>query len=254
MRQIGFSLAAIAVALLLVGVNAVAALAATRTLHGAVIYRERMALPSDARVEGQLLNVSLANAPSRSIARTSFRPSGPVPIAYRLRFDEAKLRPRRSYTSRATISVGDRLWFTSTSRHSVEIRGPDRIDLPVRRVGGQAAPRPSGSPVGRWLAEDIRSGGVIDYLQTVLVVAPNGRVSGTGGCNRLSGQAKIAGDTIRFGAIASTRMACTPAAMNQERKFFAALEDVRRWRVDAARGKLILLDGRGNPIIVLARM
>ncbi|WP_018185089.1 YbaY family lipoprotein [Kaistia granuli] len=254
MRQIGFRLAAIAVALLLVGANAVAAVAATRTLHGSVIDRERMALPPDARVEVQLLDVSLADAPSRTIARTSFRPRGPVPIPYRLRFDEARLKPRHSYGLRATISVGDRLWFTSTSRHSVEIGGPDRIDIPVQRLGGQAAPRPAGSPAGRWLAEDIRRGGVIDYLQTVLEIGPNGRVSGTGGCNRMSGQAKIAGDTIRFGAIASTRMACTPAAMNQERKFIAALEDVRRWRVDPARGKLILLDGRGNSIVVLSRL
>lgn len=254
MRQMGFQFAAMAIALLLVGSNAVSALAATRTLHGSIAYRERMALPPDARVEVQLLDVSLADAPLRTIAQMSFRPRGQAPIPYRLRFDEAKLKPRHSYALRATISVGDRLWFTSTSRHSVEIGGPDRIDIPVQRVGGQATPRPADSPAGRWLAEDIRRGGVIDYLQTVLEIGSDGRVSGTGGCNRMSGQAKFAGDTIRFGAIASTRMACTPAAMNQERKFFAALEDVRRWRVDPARGKLTLLDGLGDPIIVLSHM
>ncbi|BCP54330.1 hypothetical protein K32_29470 [Kaistia sp. 32K] len=249
------ALAVAALAVLFVGIGASSALAATRTLHGSILYRERMALPPDAVVEVKLLDVSRADAPSVTLAQTSFRPRGQVPIPYSLRFDPAKLQPRHSYSLRATISVKGQLWFTSTSHHSVEIGGADRIDIPVQRVGAQAASRAVvAGPTGRWLAEDIRGGGVMDYLQTVLELGPNGRVSGSGGCNRMSGQAKIAGDTIRFGAIASTRMACTPAAMNQEQKFFAALGEVRRWRVDGARGKLILLDGRGRPIVILARM
>lgn len=238
----------------LVGLHAMAALAATRTLHGDVVYRERMALPPDARVTVQLLDVSLADAPSQTIAETRFRPRGQVPIPYSLRFDAAKLKPRHSYALRATISVGDRLWFTSTSRHAVEIGGPDRIDIPLQRVAAQADPRPAAGPVGRWLAEDIRGGGVMDYLQTVLVIAPNGKVSGSGGCNTMGGSATIRGDGIRFGQIVSTMKACTPAAMNQERKFFDALRDVRRWRIDAPRQKLILSDGAGRPILVLSKM
>lgn len=253
MRLFGLKTWAAALAVV-IGFNAVAALAATRTLHGSILYRERMALPPDARVEVQLLDVSRADAPSRTIAETRFRPRGQVPIPYSLRFDAAKLKPGHSYALRATISVGDRLWFTSTSRHAVEIGGPDRIDIPLQRVAGQAAARSTAGPVGRWLAEDIRGGGVMDYLQTVLVIAPNGKVGGSGGCNTMGGSATIRGDSIRFGQIASTMKACTPAAMNQERKFFDALKDVRSWRVDAPRQKLILGDGRGRPILVLARM
>ena len=109
------------------------------------------------------------------------------------------------------------------------------------------------APAGRWLAEDIR-GGVIDRLQTVLEISPDGRISGSGGCNRMSGTATIAGDTITFGPIASTKMACSRTAMNQENRFFAALNDVRAWRFDPARHKLTLLGADGTPLIVLARM
>ena len=125
---------------------------------------------------------------------------------------------------------------------------------------GFAEPAASGGangeigPVGRWLAEDIRGGGVIDRLQTILEIAPDGAMSGTGGCNRMMGKASIANDIITFGQIASTQMACTPAAMNQERKFFDALRDVRGWRADPMRRKLILLAADGTPIVVLARM
>jgi putative lipoprotein len=105
---------------------------------------------------------------------------------------------------------------------------------------------------GRWLAEDIRRGG--DRVQTTLEINANGAISGTGGCNRFTGRASIAGRRITFGSIASTRMACSPAVMNQEGKFFAALGDVRAWRIDATRRKLQILDGSGNPVIVFARI
>ena len=49
-------------------------------------------------------------------------------------------------------------------------------------------------------------------------------------------------------------MACVPAAMNQEAEFFAALADVRAWRVDPQRGKLMLLDAQGRAIVTLASM
>lgn len=110
------------------------------------------------------------------------------------------------------------------------------------------------SPVGRWLAEDVDGGGVIDRLQTILEIAEDGAVSGTGGCNRMIGKATIAGNALTFGTIASTQMACTPAAMAQERKFFDALEKVRSWRVDIQRRKLTLLDAQGKPLVVFARM
>lgn len=250
----GVALTLVVLAAVLSGLIATPAGAATRTLHGSIYYRERIALPPDARVDVQLLDVSLADAPSKVIAQTTFRPRGQVPIAYRLRFDDSKLRPRHSYAVRATISAGGQLWFTSTSRHAVEIGGPDRIDIPLQRVAAQGMERPSRGPVGRWLAEDIRGGGVMDYLQTVLVIRPNGGVGGSGGCNTIGGSANISGDSIRFGQLVSTMKACTPAAMNQERKFLDTLKDVRSWRIDGPRQKLILSDGRGRPIVVLARM
>lgn len=110
------------------------------------------------------------------------------------------------------------------------------------------------SPAGRWLAEDIRGGGVIDRLQTVLEIVDDGTIFGTGGCNRMSGKATISGDRIAFGAIAATKMACAPAAMDQEMKFFAALQDVRAWRVDPAQQKLALLDEGGNVVLVFSRI
>ncbi|WP_332687002.1 META domain-containing protein, partial [Bosea sp. (in: a-proteobacteria)] len=110
------------------------------------------------------------------------------------------------------------------------------------------------SPAGRWLLEYIRGAGVIDRLQTVLEIAPDGSVTGSGGCSRMHGKAKIAGARISFGPLASTNMACVPAAMNQEQRFFTGLRDVRRWEINPAQRKLALLDAAGQPVMTLAAM
>jgi heat shock protein HslJ len=92
-------------------------------------------------------------------------------------------------------------------------------------------------PSGRWLAEDILSAGVIDTAQTTLEFSNDGRVAGRGACNRYFGSVKIEGERISFSQIGSTRMACAPAVMDQEAKFFKALEAARSWRVEPASGR-----------------
>jgi putative lipoprotein len=120
--------------------------------------------------------------------------------------------------------------------------------------GGRSTAGSAASPAGRWLAEDIRGGGVIDFAQTVLDIAADGRVSGSGGCNRIGGSAELDGDHLRFSQMISTRMACAPALMNQESRFLGALADVRRFRVDSRRHKLLLLDARDKIILRFSRM
>jgi heat shock protein HslJ len=110
------------------------------------------------------------------------------------------------------------------------------------------------APTGKWLAEDIDGGGVIDRLQTTLTIRDDGMVNGMGGCNSYAGSAHFDGKAIKFLPLVSTRMACSPAVMNQEAKFHAALEKVRGWRIDEAQRKLILLDGHGYDVIRFSRM
>jgi len=116
-----------------------------------------------------------------------------------------------------------------------------------------AAAEPA-TPTGKWLAEDIDGGGVIDRLQTTLEIRDDGIVNGMGGCNRYAGSAKIDGTTIKFLPMASTRMACSPAVMNQESKFHSTLEKIRTWRIDQAQRKLLLLDRQGFEMMRLSKM
>ena len=107
---------------------------------------------------------------------------------------------------------------------------------------------------GVWLAEDIGGAGVIDDLQTTLEIGEDGSVSGSGGCNRFTGSATIEGDTIKFGDLGSTMMACEEAAMDQEMKFHAALGAARTFRIDAEQKKLFLSDEAGKVVVQFSAM
>lgn len=73
----------------------------------------------------------------------------------------------------------------------------------------------------------------------------NGRASGNGGCNSFSTTYKLSGERLEFGPIASTRMACEAALMEQEARYFAILAGVRSYsRYGNGSVSLIAPDGR----------
>ncbi|MFE0013280.1 YbaY family lipoprotein [Mesorhizobium sp. NPDC059054] len=231
---------------------AVQAQARTMTLTGTVTYRERMMLPPNSTVEVSLVDVSLADAPSKTIARQVIRRARTSPTRFKLAFDSSQIRKGRTYALQARITQGKQLLFINTTRHTVFDGGPNNTEIRVERVAGE--PSAELGIAGEWLAEDINGRGVIDNLQTTLKIDANGAVSGKGGCNGYGGSAKITGNRIRFGSLMSTQMACAPAIMNQESKFHAALGEARSWRIDQRRRKLTLLDRRGRPVAVLSRV
>ena len=56
---------------------------------------------------------------------------------------------------------------------------------------------------------------------------------------------------LKFGPVAATRRACPPTEMEQEARFFAALEAARGFRME--HGLLVLLDAEGKPVARLDR-
>jgi heat shock protein HslJ len=100
-----------------------------------------------------------------------------------------------------------------------------------------------------WLAEDIGGRGVIDNSQTTITFDGEGRVVGSGGCNRYFGPVTINGAAVTFGKLGSTRMACVPALMDQERKFFDTLAATRTYRLDDPGHKLVFLGEDGTLLV-----
>jgi heat shock protein HslJ len=64
-------------------------------------------------------------------------------------------------------------------------------------------------------------------------------VSGSGGCNRLTGSFALAEGELRFGAIATTLVACAEPVMRRERAFLDALGETTGFALD--HGELRLL-------------
>lgn len=221
-------------------------------LSGDVSWRERMALPPGAVVEVRLLDVSRADAPARVLAETRIEDAVGSPVPFALSYDPAEITARGRYALRATIRDGEALLFTSTAHHAVFGSGPDQTSIGVSR----AAPAPETDPaalVGAWVAEDIRGAGVIDGPPSTLDIAADGGVSGRAGCNGFRGQARIEGARFAVGPLAVTRMACPPAAMNQETRFLDALSATTRYATLPETGKLVLFDAEGVAVMRLAR-
>ncbi|MEW9807541.1 YbaY family lipoprotein [Mesorhizobium sp. ZMM04-5] len=226
--------------------------AAEMTVEGEVFYRERIALPPNAVVEVKLMDVSLADAPATIIAEQKIEPAGQVPVAFVLKFDPTVIQSRQTYAVQARITVDNRLWFITDQRYAVDPLNPEPQKMMLKMVReARAAPSLFGAT---WLAEDIDGAGVIDNAQTTFSVAADGKVAGSGGCNRYFAEAEVKGDAIKVGKAGATMMACAPALMDQERKFFAALERVASYRIDAGQGKLFLVDAGGADILRFARM
>ncbi len=79
----------------------------------------------------------------------------------------------------------------------------------------------------------------------------SGRVTGSGGCNRIFGSFQRSGNTLSIGQLGATRMACTdPVRSVNETSFFAALQSTARYRLQGP-SRLILLDASGRAVATL---
>jgi len=101
------------------------------SVTGNITYRERMALPPTAQVEIQLADVSLMDAPSKTIAQQSFTADGrQVPFPFTLTVDQRRLDPRGRYAVSARITdASGKLMFITDTHNSVTFTGQPRIDL-----------------------------------------------------------------------------------------------------------------------------
>ena len=72
---------------------------------------------------------------------------------------------------------------------------------------------------------------LIDSSHLTVTFDDKGRAYGSGGCNHWFAPYTLNGSTLTFGGVGSTRKACAPALMEQEQRFFTALQAVQRWDI-----------------------
>lgn len=106
-----------------------------------------------------------------------------------------------------------------------------------------------------WLVEDIGGVGIAGGARATLSFHTDGRVAGSGGCNRYSGSLLISGEEgISFIDLASTLKACNPVVDAQERRFFEALAGTRSFRMADPDRHLVLLGATGTALMRLGQL
>ena len=237
-----------AVALLLV---AGCATQAPAQLKGTATYLERMALPPGAVFEATLEDVSKADAKAEVIGTAHIEPAGNPPIAFWIPYDASRIDPKRRYAVRARIAVDGRLLFITDQHYPAFGPSTNEVTLTLRRVG--AAAQRSNEPLENTYWKLVELGGaavVVAELQRephFILHPADKRVSGSGGCNRVTGSYTLEADRLGFGRMAGTMMACA-AGMETEGAFLDALQRVARARIKQQ--QLELLDAADS---VLAR-
>jgi uncharacterized lipoprotein YbaY/heat shock protein HslJ len=109
---------------------------ARATVTGTVTYRQRIALPDNAVILVQLLDVSFADAQAPVLGEQEIQAAGrQVPFEFAISYDPAAIDPRYSYAVSATITVDGQLRYTSTTRYDVITQGnPTTVEIVVEPV------------------------------------------------------------------------------------------------------------------------
>lgn len=100
---------------------------------------------------------------------------------------------------------------------------------------------PANSMEENWLLVSMNSNPVLPGSRVELAIDGN-QASGHAGCNHFSATVTVNGDSLRFGLITRTEMACVDAdIMQQETGFLTALEAINTFTINNV-GQLVLED------------
>lgn len=105
-------------------------------VSGTVAYLARIALPPQAVVEVQLVDVSRADAPAIVIDSVTFETGGrQVPFPFELTYDPQQIDERFTYAVQARITIDGELRFISTRSYQVITQGnPNTVEVIVDPV------------------------------------------------------------------------------------------------------------------------
>ncbi len=220
--------------------------AAPGMITGAITYRERMALPADAAIDVRLEDVSVQGAPAKLMAENVFAAAGKqVPISFQLPYNPADINSSHTYYLRANISVNGQMTFTSSTAYPVLTNGaPSQVNVMLQQVQATAA-KPTGKKLlgTRWLLTQLNGKpaipGMGDKAAYLVLHREQYRVSGSGGCNTLSGSYVLEQNALQITPGAATMMACSPEVMQQEQNFIEALGATTTYRINGTTLELL---------------
>ncbi len=225
--------------------------AMVKTLTGQLAYRERIALPPNAKVEVVLTDITHGTDQELVLARTvkSYERTSP-PIPFRLDVSRLNASAGPLFGVRAFISDPDgRVLFRTSSPVLVDPRG-DAADLGtiVLSMSGPGEGGVTSVPNIRgaeWTVAAINRDLTGVEPKPTITFGLDGRAFGSGGCNNFSSTYTLEGRSVTFAPIAANLRACAGPVMQQERAFFDVLNGVSSARI-AENGLLVLETASGD--------
>lgn len=202
-------------------------------LTGTITYRERLLIPPGAVISVALEDVSLMDVAAKQIAQVSFLAEGAPPYAFELPYNPADIVERHRYGLRVRIERAGRLLFindTHIDPFATEPGTAIAVVLKQTGLGGKKIRDPAKMPDASltntyWkaiLIDEVATSVAAGQREIHLVLQGDGLARGHSGCNTFRGPFTTDENTISFGGLASTRMACAEG-LEQERRFLAAL-------------------------------
>jgi heat shock protein HslJ len=192
---------------------------------------------------GAVLTVTLSDLNSAAMGIISMTrlddPHNPTHID--LPYHPSSIMDDHTYTIRATIEAKNRVLFTTMTPYNVITQGnPDSAEVLLQFVSPSQRGEPS-IENELWRAVEINGAEIVpgEGAPNFELQSTDHRVSGSPGCNRMTGSYTLEGGSLRFSALATTRMACPEMMMQTEAHFLLAIYAVRAWQLNGTHLELL---------------
>ena len=230
-------------------------IAETMHLETTVTYRERIALPPDAILEVELLDTSLADAPSVRMSSQRFKLAS-VPRTVEIGYDTDLIDERFTYTVGAKIISNGRVLFRSTTASPVLTRDAPKVaELVLEMMPSQDVSDETGQSIFgiAWGVNEIDGRMLVAEDPPTLSIDQDGNFGLYGGCNRFTGTLVAQDGVFRMPEnFAGTMMACPEAREALERDTLQALAAATGYQRNGA--NLTLTNETGLALIKFREM
>ncbi|MGR3616357.1 MAG: YbaY family lipoprotein [Paracoccaceae bacterium] len=200
----------------------------TAQVTGSAGYRERIALPPEAVLNVQLLDVSRQDVAATVLSSQQFAMAA-VPQDFALNYDPALIDDPMSYSVSATIELNGKVLFRTTSNNPVLTRDAGTsVELLLQKMSAQQT-----SAIrldGRWTVFEIAGRAVVSDHAPVVDFSVPGSIGIKGACNSYVGQAEANGSNLTFSEqMAGTLKACVPEWEKLDKDLLTALQNGTRY-------------------------
>lgn len=240
----------------ILALSLMAAAAQARPVEGVLTYKARIALPAGAeqpapdqpyRARGTepFWSLTIAGGQVELIPNIGMAPlRAPLPLASLDGADVVFDMPSAGMVLRLSDTICHDLMAGTPYPHTVNVTWKEGE---LQGCGGESIDLLAGV---EWVIEDIDNAGIVDSANVTLEFnAASRRVAGQGGCNRYNAAFDLSGEGLSIGPVAATRMACAPALMEQEQRFFTLLSRISRFDIAPSGGLLLYSNDQTEPLI-----